>query len=164
MFVSEEAADVKDSAEKVKQALKEAQRAQTAASSAIQQATTDIQNTNNLLTSVSTDPRFQTFTDITSKCRLNVEFSDQNMDVTCLLSALRSGGIRDSRRRVKAEQRHPEAAAARAGCVAAERQSSERHSEHRTDQSGRSEHQKDRRGGQEGEFTFQNSDIELVID
>lgn len=66
MFVSGEAADVKDSAEKVKQALKEAQRAQTAASSAIQQATTDIQNTNNLLSSVSTDPWFQTFTDIST--------------------------------------------------------------------------------------------------
>lgn len=43
---------MKDSAEKVRQALKEAQRAQTAASSAIQQASADIQNTNNLLSSV----------------------------------------------------------------------------------------------------------------
>ncbi|KAM8751460.1 laminin subunit beta-1a [Acanthopagrus schlegelii] len=52
---SKEAADVKESAEKVKQALKEAQRAQTAASSAIQQATTDIRNTNNLLSSVESE-------------------------------------------------------------------------------------------------------------
>ncbi|XP_042267238.1 laminin subunit beta-1a [Thunnus maccoyii] len=52
---SEEAADVKDSAEKVKQALQEAQRAQTAASSAIQQATADIRNTNNLLSSVKSE-------------------------------------------------------------------------------------------------------------
>ncbi|XP_045893729.1 laminin subunit beta-1a [Micropterus dolomieu] len=52
---SEEAADVKDSAEKVKQALKEVQRAQTAASSAIQQASTDIQNTNKLLSSVESE-------------------------------------------------------------------------------------------------------------
>lgn len=44
---------MRDSAEKVKLALQEAQRAQTAASSAIQQATADIQNTNNLLSSVS---------------------------------------------------------------------------------------------------------------
>ncbi|XP_054475867.1 laminin subunit beta-1a [Anoplopoma fimbria] len=49
---SDEAADVKDSAEKVKQALEEAQRAQTAASSAIEQAAADIQNTNQLLSSV----------------------------------------------------------------------------------------------------------------
>lgn len=56
MALSEEAVDMKDSAEKVKQALEEAQRAQSAASSAIQQATADIQNTNRLLSSVSTDP------------------------------------------------------------------------------------------------------------
>lgn len=65
VFVSEEAVDVRDSAQKVKQALKEAQRAQTAASSAIQQAAADIQNTNNLLSSVSTDPWFQTCTPLT---------------------------------------------------------------------------------------------------
>ena len=53
LFVSEEAADVKDSAEKVKRALEEAQRAQSAANSAIRQAAADIQNTNNLLSSVS---------------------------------------------------------------------------------------------------------------
>ncbi|XP_068595796.1 laminin subunit beta-1a [Brachionichthys hirsutus] len=52
---SEEAANVKDSAEKVKQALEEAQRAQSAASSAIQQAAADIQNTNNLLSSVESE-------------------------------------------------------------------------------------------------------------
>ncbi|XP_041794363.1 laminin subunit beta-1a [Chelmon rostratus] len=52
---SEEAVDVRDSAQKVKQALKEAQRAQTAASSAIQQAAADIQNTNNLLSSVESE-------------------------------------------------------------------------------------------------------------
>ncbi|XP_037624052.1 laminin subunit beta-1a [Sebastes umbrosus] len=52
---SEEAADVKDSAEKVKRALEEAQRAQTAASSAIQQAAADIQNTNQLLSSVESE-------------------------------------------------------------------------------------------------------------
>lgn len=45
---------MKESAEKVKEALKEAQRAQTAASSAIRQAAADIQNTNDLLSSVST--------------------------------------------------------------------------------------------------------------
>lgn len=58
---------MKDSAEKVKRALKEAQRAQTAASSAIQQAAADIQNTNKLLSSVSTDPQFYTFTSLTSR-------------------------------------------------------------------------------------------------
>ncbi|XP_029993162.1 LOW QUALITY PROTEIN: laminin subunit beta-1a [Sphaeramia orbicularis] len=52
---SKEAADVKDSAAKVKQALEEAQRAQTAASSAIQQAAADIQTTNNLLSSVESE-------------------------------------------------------------------------------------------------------------
>lgn len=46
---------MKDSAEKVKQALEEAQRAQTAASSAILQASADIQSTNKLLSSVSAD-------------------------------------------------------------------------------------------------------------
>nr|XP_040019155.1 laminin subunit beta-1a [Gasterosteus aculeatus aculeatus] len=51
-LASEEAADVKDSAEKVKQALEEAQKAQTTASSAIEQAAADIQNTNQLLSSV----------------------------------------------------------------------------------------------------------------
>ncbi|XP_069384940.1 laminin subunit beta-1a isoform X1 [Paralichthys olivaceus] len=49
---SVEAADVKDSAEKMKKALEEARRAQDAASSAIQQAAADIQNTNNLLSLV----------------------------------------------------------------------------------------------------------------
>ncbi|XP_028287320.1 laminin subunit beta-1a [Parambassis ranga] len=49
---SVEAANMKDSAEKVKRALEEAQRAQTAVSSAIQQAAADIQNTNDLLSSV----------------------------------------------------------------------------------------------------------------
>uniref|UniRef100_A0A7N9AM84 Laminin, beta 1a n=1 Tax=Mastacembelus armatus TaxID=205130 RepID=A0A7N9AM84_9TELE len=53
-----EAADVKDRAEKVKRALEEAERAQTAASSAIQQAAADIQNTNSLLSSVSTASLF----------------------------------------------------------------------------------------------------------
>lgn len=67
MSISEEAANVKDSAEKVKQALKEAQRAQTAASSAIQQATADIQNTNNLLSSVS-------FTHSLTSCRNDHSF------------------------------------------------------------------------------------------
>ncbi|KAM4573547.1 laminin subunit beta-1a [Odontesthes bonariensis] len=51
----EEADDVKDSAEKVKKALEEAQRAQTAASSAILQATADIQNTNDLLSSMESE-------------------------------------------------------------------------------------------------------------
>ncbi|XP_061679581.1 laminin subunit beta-1a isoform X2 [Syngnathoides biaculeatus] len=53
--VSQEAADAKDSSEIVKEALEEAQRAQTAASSAIQQATDDIKNTNKLLLSVKSD-------------------------------------------------------------------------------------------------------------
>uniref|UniRef100_A0AAQ4P864 Laminin, beta 1a n=1 Tax=Gasterosteus aculeatus aculeatus TaxID=481459 RepID=A0AAQ4P864_GASAC len=53
-LASEEAADVKDSAEKVKQALEEAQKAQTTASSAIEQAAADIQNTNQLLSSLET--------------------------------------------------------------------------------------------------------------
>lgn len=52
-FLSEEARDVRDSVEKVKQALEEAQRAKTAASSAIQQATANIHNTSHLLSSVS---------------------------------------------------------------------------------------------------------------
>ncbi|TKS72892.1 Laminin subunit beta-1 [Collichthys lucidus] len=50
-----EAANVKHSAETVKRALKEAQRAQTAASSAIQQAAADIRNTNILLSSVESE-------------------------------------------------------------------------------------------------------------
>jgi len=50
----EEANDVKDSAEKVKQALEEARRAQTVASSVILQAAADIRNTNDLLSDVST--------------------------------------------------------------------------------------------------------------
>lgn len=78
---------MKDSAEKVKQALKEAQRAQTAASSAIQQATTDIQNTNNLLSSVS-------FTHPPTSCQNHR--SPQNMDVTRLL--MFAGGVRDGGR------------------------------------------------------------------
>ncbi|XP_019720819.1 laminin subunit beta-1a [Hippocampus comes] len=49
---SQGAAAVKESAEMVKQVLEEAQRAQTAASSAMQQATDDIKNTNKLLFSV----------------------------------------------------------------------------------------------------------------
>lgn len=53
MLVSEEAAGVKDSAVKVKLALEEAERAQSAASSAIQQAGADIQTTNQLLSTVS---------------------------------------------------------------------------------------------------------------
>lgn len=68
-MLSEEAADVKESAEKVKEALEEAQRAQTAASSAIQQAAADIQNTNKLLSSVSTDSVLITQS---IKCLLNV--------------------------------------------------------------------------------------------
>lgn len=44
---------MKESAEMVKQVLEEAQRAQTAASSVMQQATDDIKNTNKLLLSVS---------------------------------------------------------------------------------------------------------------
>lgn len=63
---------MKESAEKVKQALKEAQRAQTAASSAIQQATTDIRNTNNLLSSVSTDLSDVYFTDVIAKYLLTL--------------------------------------------------------------------------------------------
>ncbi|KAM6937035.1 laminin subunit beta-1-like [Xenentodon cancila] len=51
----EEVADVKNSAEKVKRALEEAQKIQTSASSSIQQATNDIQNTNNLLSSVQSE-------------------------------------------------------------------------------------------------------------
>lgn len=50
---------MKDSAEKVKEALQEARKAQTAASSAIQQASADIQSTNSLLSSVSTGQRLQ---------------------------------------------------------------------------------------------------------
>uniref|UniRef100_A0A8C6NUH4 Laminin subunit beta 1 n=1 Tax=Nothobranchius furzeri TaxID=105023 RepID=A0A8C6NUH4_NOTFU len=49
---SEDASDVKESVKRVKQALEEAQRAQTAASSALQQATDDVQTTRNLLSSV----------------------------------------------------------------------------------------------------------------
>lgn len=81
---------MKDSAEKVKQALKEAERAQTAASSAIQQATADIQNTNNLLSSVS-------FTRPLTSCQNDHRQSHQNRDVTRLLMLL-SGGVRDGGR------------------------------------------------------------------
>ncbi|XP_061825613.1 laminin subunit beta-1a [Nerophis lumbriciformis] len=59
---SQEAANVKNSAEVVKLALEEAQRAQTAAVSAIQQATNDIENSNKLLLSVkseTTDAEFK---------------------------------------------------------------------------------------------------------
>lgn len=49
---------MKESAEKVKEALKEAQRAQTSASNAIQQAAADIKTTNTLLSSVSAHPQF----------------------------------------------------------------------------------------------------------
>uniref|UniRef100_A0A667Z6H2 Laminin, beta 1a n=1 Tax=Myripristis murdjan TaxID=586833 RepID=A0A667Z6H2_9TELE len=52
---SKEATDVKDMAEMVKQALEEAQKAQIAASEAIQQASSDIKNTNNLLSSVESE-------------------------------------------------------------------------------------------------------------
>uniref|UniRef100_UPI003AADFC17 laminin subunit beta-1a n=1 Tax=Centroberyx gerrardi TaxID=166262 RepID=UPI003AADFC17 len=52
---SKEATDVRDTAEMVKQALEEAQKAQTAASEAVQQATSDIKNTNNLLSSVESE-------------------------------------------------------------------------------------------------------------
>lgn len=44
---------MRDSAEKVKKALEEAERAQIAASNAIQQAATDIQTSSTLLSSVS---------------------------------------------------------------------------------------------------------------
>lgn len=47
---------MKDSAEKVKEALQAARKAQTTASSAIQQASADIQSTASLLSSVSSDP------------------------------------------------------------------------------------------------------------
>ncbi|XP_074521308.1 laminin subunit beta-1a [Halichoeres trimaculatus] len=52
---SEEATDVKDSAETVQRALEEAKRAQTSANNAIQQAATDIHNTNKLLSSVESE-------------------------------------------------------------------------------------------------------------
>lgn len=52
---SKEATGVRDTAEKVKQALEEAERAQTAAAEAIKQATTDIKGTNDLLISVESE-------------------------------------------------------------------------------------------------------------
>lgn len=119
---------MKDSAEKVKEALQEARKAQTAASSAIQQASADIQSTNNLLSSVSTNTRPITFTAAIRR------------RVLLLPLTLHSGGVRDCRCRAEAEQRHAETAATGAGRDAAERQSSECVAEHRTDQPGRSEH------------------------
>lgn len=127
VITSEEAASVKDSAEKVKEALQEAQKAQTAASGAIQQATADIQSTVNLLSSVSTDTRSKR-SQQRAECGSN--FS----------SVSRSGGVRDGRGGVEAKQRYAAAAAAGAGCDAAERQSSECLEEHRPDQERRSEH------------------------
>ncbi|KAM9753080.1 LOW QUALITY PROTEIN: laminin subunit beta-1-like [Menidia menidia] len=50
-----EANDIRDTAEKVKHALEEAEKAQTAASSSIQQAAADIQNTNALLSSMESE-------------------------------------------------------------------------------------------------------------
>uniref|UniRef100_A0AAY5L648 Laminin subunit beta-1 n=1 Tax=Esox lucius TaxID=8010 RepID=A0AAY5L648_ESOLU len=52
---SKEAADVRDTAEMVKQALEEAERAQSTAAEAIKQATIDIRGTNDLLTSVESE-------------------------------------------------------------------------------------------------------------
>lgn len=46
---------MKESAEKVKKALEEAEKAQNIANSAIQRATADIHNTNTLLSVVSTE-------------------------------------------------------------------------------------------------------------
>lgn len=75
---------MKDSAEKVKRALEEAQRAQTAVTTAIQQASADIQNTNDLLSSVSTvTSDMETFTGIA------------NMTVTFRFSALCLGRVKD---------------------------------------------------------------------
>lgn len=96
MLLSEEAADVKDSAEKVKRALEEAQRAQTAASSAIQQAAADIQNTNNLLSSVSAHLVF--ISDIIEIMNLH-----KNIKITCFLTVLLSGAVRDGRCRIKTQ-------------------------------------------------------------
>lgn len=115
---------MKDSAEKVKEALQEAQKAQTSASSAIQQASADIQSTNNLLSSVSTGP--------------NGPNGGQNRGSWSALSC--SGGVGDGRRGVEAEQRDAAATAAGAGRDAAEGQSSERLAEHRADRPGRRQH------------------------
>lgn len=52
-FTSKSATDVKVTADMVKEALEEAEKAQVAAEKAIQQADEDIQGTQNLLTSVS---------------------------------------------------------------------------------------------------------------
>ncbi|KAJ8002830.1 hypothetical protein DPEC_G00163050 [Dallia pectoralis] len=52
---SKEATDVRDTAEMVKQALEEAERAQSTAAEAIKQATTDIKGTNDLLISVESE-------------------------------------------------------------------------------------------------------------
>lgn len=54
---SKDAADIKDTAEMVKVALEEAERAQNAASKAIEQAATDIRGTQDLLVSVSRQGR-----------------------------------------------------------------------------------------------------------
>lgn len=58
MSHSKEATDVRETAEMVKQALEEAERAQKAAAEAIKLATTDIKGTNDLLSSVSQHPPF----------------------------------------------------------------------------------------------------------
>uniref|UniRef100_A0A7N6BV95 Laminin, beta 1a n=1 Tax=Anabas testudineus TaxID=64144 RepID=A0A7N6BV95_ANATE len=88
---SEEAADVKESAEMVKEALDKAQRAQTAASSAIQQAAADIQNTNKLLSSVSTDSD------------LDSELKDRYSTVEQLIGQ-KAEGVADAKKRAESLQ------------------------------------------------------------
>lgn len=75
---------MKDSAEKVKQALKEAQKAQTAASSAIRQATADIKSTTTLLSSVS--PQHCTNITFTPVLSLYRSCSDCHLITECFLS------------------------------------------------------------------------------
>lgn len=69
---------MKDSAEKVKEALQEARKAQTAATSAIQQASADMNSTYSLLSSVSTHAQpgnsgRNTGGNFSSRCCLQVE-------------------------------------------------------------------------------------------
>lgn len=53
MFHRKEATDVKDTAEMVKEALQQAERAQSSVTEALKQATADIKGTQDLLVSVS---------------------------------------------------------------------------------------------------------------
>lgn len=70
---------------------------------------------------------------LSARCAMTMKsylilFPVRNMQVTCQMPVLCSGGVGDGRCWVKAFKCHPEAAEARTGCDAAEGQSCERYS------------------------------------